>query len=108
MLHPASESCGHGSCAAEKGQKLILAHLALMVAGCDELPYTSPRLGGTKNAERTPRKVLGSDMSYELAQFTPIAVLLFLAAAFGGVNLVLPSLIGKRRVVTRVKDTPYE
>jgi NADH-quinone oxidoreductase subunit A len=47
-------------------------------------------------------------MSYELAQFAPIAILLALAAAFGGVNLVLPSLIGKRRVVTRVKDTPYE
>jgi NADH-quinone oxidoreductase subunit A len=47
-------------------------------------------------------------MSYELAQFAPIAVLLAMAAAFGGVNLILPSLIGKLRVVTPVKDTPYE
>jgi NADH-quinone oxidoreductase subunit A len=47
-------------------------------------------------------------MSYELAQFAPIAILLAMAAAFGGVNLVLPSLIGKLRVTTRVKDTPYE
>lgn len=47
-------------------------------------------------------------MSYELAQYAPIAVLLLMAAAFGGVNLVLPSLIGKRRVMTKVKDSPYE
>lgn len=47
-------------------------------------------------------------MSHELSQFAPIAVLLALAAGFGAVNLVLPSLVGKLRVVTRVKDTPYE
>jgi NADH-quinone oxidoreductase subunit A len=47
-------------------------------------------------------------MSYELVQFAPIAVLLAIAAVFGAVNLVLPSLIGKRRVMTPVKDTPYE
>ncbi|HEX2731036.1 MAG TPA: NADH-quinone oxidoreductase subunit A [Polyangiaceae bacterium] len=47
-------------------------------------------------------------MSYELAQFAPIAVLLAMGAALGLGGLVVPSLIGKRRFMTRVKDTPYE
>jgi NADH-quinone oxidoreductase subunit A len=47
-------------------------------------------------------------MSYELAQYAPLGVLLAIATVFGLTNLVLPSIIGKRRVVTQVKDSPYE
>jgi NADH-quinone oxidoreductase subunit A len=47
-------------------------------------------------------------MSYELAQFAPIAVLLLIALVFGLGGVFAPSLIGKRRVVNPVKDSPYE
>lgn len=47
-------------------------------------------------------------MKNELAQYAPLGLLLALAILFGLVNLVLPSLIGQRRVVNPVKDSPYE
>jgi NADH-quinone oxidoreductase subunit A len=47
-------------------------------------------------------------MKNELAQYAPLGLLLALAIVFGLVNLVLPSIIGQRRVVNPVKDSPYE
>ena len=47
-------------------------------------------------------------MSYELQQFAPIGLLLIMATAFAGANIILPSLIGKKRTFGAVKDTPYE
>jgi NADH-quinone oxidoreductase subunit A len=47
-------------------------------------------------------------MKNELAQYAPLGLLLVLALGFGLVNLVLPSLIGQKRVVNPVKDSPYE
>lgn len=47
-------------------------------------------------------------MKNELAQYAPLGLLLTLAILFGLVNLVLPLLIGQRRVTNPVKDSPYE
>lgn len=47
-------------------------------------------------------------MHSELLAFAPIGILLLMAVAFVVANIVLPSLIGKKRTGGRVKDTPYE
>jgi NADH-quinone oxidoreductase subunit A len=47
-------------------------------------------------------------LNYELQQFAPIGLLLIMAIVFSAVNIVLPSLIGKKRTFGAVKDTPYE
>jgi NADH-quinone oxidoreductase subunit A len=47
-------------------------------------------------------------MSYDLVQYVPLGILLAIATAFGLTNLILPTIVGKLRVVTPVKDTPYE
>jgi NADH-quinone oxidoreductase subunit A len=47
-------------------------------------------------------------MSVQLQQYVPVGLLILVAIAFAGINLVLPTLIGKRRVHSPVKDTPYE
>lgn len=47
-------------------------------------------------------------MSPDLLQFIPLALLLVIALGFGLTGLIVPALIGKRRVVTPIKDSPYE
>ncbi|MEN9579621.1 MAG: hypothetical protein RJA70_2630 [Pseudomonadota bacterium] len=47
-------------------------------------------------------------MSPELLQFIPLGILLLIGVGFGLTGLVLPAIVGKRRVVTPIKDSPYE
>ena len=47
-------------------------------------------------------------MSEQLQQFIPVGLLIVVAALFAATNLLLPSLIGRKRVHSPVKDSPYE
>jgi NADH-quinone oxidoreductase subunit A len=47
-------------------------------------------------------------MSEQLQQYGPVALLILAAMGFVLVCLVMPPLIGKKRVHEAVKDTPYE
>ena len=47
-------------------------------------------------------------MSYELQQFVPVGLLFLMAVAFAAGNILLPSLVGKKRTFGTIKDTPYE
>jgi NADH-quinone oxidoreductase subunit A len=47
-------------------------------------------------------------MSDQLQQYVPVAILILVALGFGLINLLVPSLIGKKRVHTPVKDSAYE
>ena len=47
-------------------------------------------------------------VSYELHQFIPVGLLLIMAILFAAGNIMIPSLIGKKRTYGSVKDTPYE
>ena len=44
----------------------------------------------------------------QLQQYLPVLILLLVAAAFAGGNLILSKLIGKRSRGNPTKDTPYE
>ena len=47
-------------------------------------------------------------MSDQLQQYIPVGILILVAAGFAVTTLLLPTLIGKKRVHEAVKDTPYE
>jgi NADH-quinone oxidoreductase subunit A len=47
-------------------------------------------------------------MNDQLQQYLPVGLLILVAIGFAGVSILLPSIIGKRRVHSRVKDTAYE
>jgi NADH-quinone oxidoreductase subunit A len=47
-------------------------------------------------------------MDQQLQQYIPVGLLLLIAIGFAAVNLVLPTLIGKKRVHSPVKDSAYE
>jgi NADH-quinone oxidoreductase subunit A len=47
-------------------------------------------------------------MSDQLQQYVPVAILILVALGFGITNLILPPLIGKKRIHSPVKDSAYE
>ena len=47
-------------------------------------------------------------MSDQLQQYVPVALLMLVALGFAGTNLILPTLIGKKRTHSPVKDSAYE
>ena len=47
-------------------------------------------------------------MSEQLHQFIPVGLLILVAVGFAATNILLPSLIGKKRVHGAVKDSAYE
>lgn len=47
-------------------------------------------------------------MSEQLQQYIPVGLLIVVAVGFAVTNLVLPTLLGKKRVHAPVKDEPYE
>jgi NADH-quinone oxidoreductase subunit A len=47
-------------------------------------------------------------MDQQLQQYIPVGLLLLIAIGFAAVNLVLPTLIGKKRIHSPVKDSAYE
>jgi NADH-quinone oxidoreductase subunit A len=47
-------------------------------------------------------------MSEQLQQYVPVAILILVALGFAVTNLVLPTLIGKKRIHTPTKDSAYE
>ena len=47
-------------------------------------------------------------MSDQLQQYVPVALLILIAIGFAVTNLILPTIIGKKRVHNPVKDSAYE
>ncbi len=47
-------------------------------------------------------------MSDQLRQYIPIALLLLAAGGFAVTNLLLPTILGKKRIHGPIKDTAYE
>lgn len=47
-------------------------------------------------------------MSDQLHQYVPVGLLILAAVGFAAVNIMAPSIIGKKRVHSRVKDSAYE
>jgi NADH-quinone oxidoreductase subunit A len=47
-------------------------------------------------------------MDQQLQQYVPVGLSLLIAAGFAAVNLLLPTLIGKKRVHDPIKDSAYE
>ncbi|MCG3149572.1 MAG: NADH-quinone oxidoreductase subunit A [Verrucomicrobiae bacterium] len=47
-------------------------------------------------------------MSDQLQQYVPVAILILVALGFAVTNLILPSVIGKKRIHTPTKDSAYE
>jgi NADH-quinone oxidoreductase subunit A len=47
-------------------------------------------------------------MSDQLQEYIPVAILGLVALGFAGGNLILPTLIGKKRTHSPVKDSAYE
>jgi NADH-quinone oxidoreductase subunit A len=47
-------------------------------------------------------------MNDQLQQYLPVALLILVALGFAVTNLVLPTLIGKKRIHNPVKDSAYE
>ena len=47
-------------------------------------------------------------MCPELQQFASVGILLIMAVAFSAASILLPSLVGKRRTLGTIKDSPYE
>ena len=47
-------------------------------------------------------------MDQQLQQYIPVGLALLIAAGLAAVNLVLPSIIGKKRTHSPVKDSAYE
>ena len=47
-------------------------------------------------------------MSDQLQQYVPVLILILVAFGFAITNLILPTLIGKKRVHSPVKDSAYE
>jgi NADH-quinone oxidoreductase subunit A len=47
-------------------------------------------------------------MSDQLGQYAPVGLLILFAIGFAVVNILAPSIIGKKRIHSAVKDTPYE
>lgn len=47
-------------------------------------------------------------MNDQLQQYVPVGVLILAALGFAGGNLLLPTLVGKKRTHSPVKDSPYE
>lgn len=47
-------------------------------------------------------------MNDQLQQYVPVGILILAAVGFAGGNLLLPTLIGKKRTHSPVKDSAYE
>ncbi len=47
-------------------------------------------------------------MSDQLLQFVPVGLLILAAMGFAATNIALPTILGKKRVHSPVKDSPYE
>jgi len=47
-------------------------------------------------------------MHDQLQEYVPVAILMLVALGFAGGNLILPTLIGKKRTHDPVKDSAYE
>lgn len=47
-------------------------------------------------------------MAEQLQEYVPVGLLLLVAVGFAVVNLLAPTILGKRRVHDPVKDSPYE
>ena len=47
-------------------------------------------------------------MSAQLQEYIPVGLLILFAIGFAVVNILMPSIIGKNRVHSPVKDSPYE
>ena len=50
----------------------------------------------------------GRDAVEQLQQYIPVGLLILVAVGFAAVNLVMPTLFGKKRTHDPVKDSPYE
>ena len=48
------------------------------------------------------------EMEYELQQYIAVGLLMLVAAGMALGMLVLPTILGKKRIHSAVKDTPYE
>ena len=48
------------------------------------------------------------EMEYELQQYIAVGLLMLVAAGMALAMLVLPTILGKKRIHSAVKDTPYE
>jgi NADH-quinone oxidoreductase subunit A len=44
----------------------------------------------------------------QLQEYIPVGLLMLVAVGFAGATLALPTLLGKKRTHSAVKDTPYE
>jgi len=44
----------------------------------------------------------------QLQQYIPVGLLMLIAAGFAAATIALPTLLGKKRTHSAVKDTPYE
>ena len=47
-------------------------------------------------------------MSDQLLQYVPVGILILVAVGFAVTNLILPTVIGKKRTHSAVKDSAYE
>jgi NADH-quinone oxidoreductase subunit A len=47
-------------------------------------------------------------MNDQLLEYVPVGLLILVAIGFAMVNIMMPSIIGKRRVHSPIKDTAYE
>lgn len=47
-------------------------------------------------------------MDSQLYEYIPVALLILVAVGFAAGNLLLPTLIGKKRTHSAIKDSPYE
>lgn len=47
-------------------------------------------------------------MSDQLLEYVPVAILILVALGFAVTNLILPTVIGKKRIHSAVKDSAYE
>lgn len=47
-------------------------------------------------------------MSDQLQQYIPVGLLILFALGFAAVNIVMPTILGKRRVHNAIKDSAYE
>ena len=58
------------------------------------------------SAGRVPHQELRNVQ--ELQQYVPVGLIILIAVGFAAVNLLLPTILGKKRTHDPVKDTAYE
>ena len=71
---------------------------------------TTPKKASRKSfaLDDRGRRIYSPRVDGQLQQYLPVLILLLVAAAFAGGNLILSKLIGKRARGNPTKDTPYE